>query len=186
MGENCPQSLWGLKVLFNLLFPNLLATTTNFLNENAMGQSDTPTPEPSPKNHARILHNGFFFTKSSTHLGNSLIQFYSKHNQASPVPGQIENIISRSGKFYFTVHQFLPIDEKTLDPFRFYPHLPIKLYSTQLSSLSEEVQVGPQVIGHIAKWNMTLHCAAIVSLSSVSVSSYNGFLSFDYLLRIDT
>src|ERR1700722_15935431 len=92
---------------------------------------------------ARFHHDGVTFARWSSHLGNSLIQFYSSGNKRlSPVAGQIEQIYTRGEDIILSVKRHLPANDGIKDPFRFYPHLPIKLYSAELADGMENVEVG--------------------------------------------
>jgi|ERR1700721_1584368 hypothetical protein len=165
-GENCPSSIQGCKVLLQSLFSSI-HDVPDF--EDMIPHEEVLSQERQPRTfHARIAHDGVFFTRSSTHLGNSLIQYYPNGNRfSSPIPGQIDHIFSQAGQLYFAINRHLPVEKEIIDPFQFYPHLPIKLYSTKMSTSVEIVEVGPQIVGHVARWNMTPHEAAIVSLSRV-------------------
>jgi len=57
---------------------------------------------------AHLKYNTMFFSSSSAHLGNSLVQFYLHGNTAvSSVPGQIQNIIWIKDKPSFVICRHL-------------------------------------------------------------------------------
>ena len=100
------------------------------------------------------------FSRASTHVGNSLVQFLpegSKNTQ--PIPASIKYIFEKEGKIRFAVQRQLPAPG-TVDPFLRYPDFPAKLYSSQLSPSLEEVDV-EWVVGHCARYIFSQKLAAI-------------------------
>ena len=117
---------------------------------------------------ACLRFDGVHYARSTAHLGNSLIYFYPDGNRAaSPAPGQIEYIWTRAGKPYFAIRRHLPAPHGTVDPFRFYEHLPIKLYSSELTAELTMIKA-EWVAEQFARWRMKPHLVALVSLSRVS------------------
>lgn len=120
---------------------------------------------------ARFKMDHIIYSRSSTHVGNSLILFYPNGNRLlAPVPGVIKYIYRRrdSSKWYFAVQRQLPAPEGIPDPFAKYPHFPASLYSTQVSSALEKVQV-PWIFSHYARWKYTHNLTVVLSLSRVSM-----------------
>ena len=118
------------------------------------------------KTRARLKHNGVVFARSSTHFGNSLILFYPNGDTTVAVAGSIKYIIDHDGRFTFAIHRYMPIPHNLLDPFRFYPHFPAKLYSAALSQDLELVELH-WVLSHCARWQLSPHSAVILNLSRV-------------------
>jgi hypothetical protein len=117
---------------------------------------------------ARYRHNGVMYARSSTHVGNSLIYFYPDGNRnSSATHGSIKYIFkSKSGSFRFAVQRHLPLPRGVLDPFASYPHFPAKLYSSQLRSALEIVEVD-WVIAQCARWKMSPMLAVLLTLYRV-------------------
>lgn len=126
---------------------------------------------------ARVHHNGYIFSTSSTHLGNSLVYFYPGGNrQSSPVPASIKHIFTREGSILYAVQRQLNVPEGTLDPFKAYPHFPAKLYSTQLGQSIEAVN--PEwVMCHYARCDITESTAVVLALSQVSPQCTSNMVS---------
>jgi len=103
---------------------------------------------------ARLKHNGIVYARSSTHLGNSLIQFYAGGNIHSPVFGIIKYIFNLGDKMVFAVQRQLPAPIGIVDPFNQYPHFPAALYSLGLNEELEIVDVG-WVMCHYARWQFS-------------------------------
>lgn len=116
---------------------------------------------------ARLRHNGIIYSTSTTHLGNSLVQFYPNGDTAlSPVPGCIKYIFSERDKLYLGVQRQLPLDSPISDPFALYPQFPAKMYSSHISPSLERVEVG-WIYSHYARWEMPAERAVVLSLSRV-------------------
>ena len=131
-------------------------------NVPSMGTTNISTP-------ARVIYGGVTYSRSSTHLGNSLIQFYPNGDQRQlPVVGEIEKIEIEGGKINFVVHRQQPAEIGRIDPFGHYPHLTMKLYSTDLAPEAEQVSI-ECVLGHIARCTLNLKDAVILLLNKVSL-----------------
>lgn len=130
------------------------------------------TKHPRVALRARMWHNGTLYSRSSTHVGNSLILYYADGDTSSePVPGSIKYIYRpRSGTFTFAVQRQPPVATPSLDPFRHYPDFPAKLYSSKLQDELEIVK--PEwVAAHFARWKMSAEHAVVLSLFRVCVFS---------------
>ena len=141
--------------------------------------AQTPSSLPANLSHllngqtaymqAHLKYDGLKFSRSSTHLGNSLVMFYPNGNRSlSPVPGQIEHIIIKAGQPMFALKRHLPMSQAVADPFRFYEHLRMKVYSSQFTDVLELVDV-EWVTGHFAQYLVTSAHVVVMSLSRVSV-----------------
>lgn len=116
---------------------------------------------------ARLRHNGIIYSTSTTHLGNSLVQFYPNGDTAlSPVPGCIKYIFSQRNRLYLGIQRQLPLDSPTPDPFALYPQFPAKMYSSRISPSLEQVEVG-WIYSHYARWEMSADHAVVLSLNRV-------------------
>ncbi len=76
------------------------------------------------------------FRRLARTLGIVLILFYPDgKSTGNPIPGSIKHIVFKKNKeVLYAVHRQLPAPKDTKDPFRFYPHFPAKLYSSNLSA----------------------------------------------------
>jgi hypothetical protein len=168
---SCPPSIKTCKALFDKTF-----SVESHSDENhPPPSSDRWTQLPEEVRallgdsvvtiHTRYRHNRHIYSRSSTHLGNSLITFYQDGNKNSPlIPSQIEYIITQGTTTFFIVKQHLQL-HGMLDPFRHYPHLPIKLYSAMLSDHFDIVEVG-WVHGHFARYPFSEDQVVVLSLST--------------------
>ncbi|KAI6101986.1 hypothetical protein EDD16DRAFT_1495134 [Pisolithus croceorrhizus] len=118
---------------------------------------------------ARLKHvPGVYYCRSSTHIGNSLILFYSQGNWSlSPVPGSIKYIYESEGSWHFAVQRQRSLATIGTDPYAAYPHFPAKLYSSALEEKLESVRVS-WVISHFAQWAVSHEHVVVLSLCKVS------------------
>jgi hypothetical protein len=167
-GENDCHSLSGDGVFVQCLTPDD--------EENSKG---VPTPPDLrhlvSRSHinlrARLKHNGIVYARSSTHLGNSLVQFYVHGNvNSSLVCGCIKYIFDLDGKMVFAVQRQISAPIGTVDPFDQYPHYPAALYSLRLAERLEIVEVG-WVMCHYARWQYSSELAVVLSLFRVCLLS---------------
>jgi hypothetical protein len=127
---------------------------------------------------ARFKHRGIFFTRVTTHIGNSLIEFYPNGNRtADPTPGCIQYIFTQGQMTAFAVFRQLPAQLGTVDPYQHYPFIPAKLYSSNLSDHLEIVRLD-WVVGHVARCRFSPHNVVILSLSNVSSTPSSFLLLF--------
>lgn len=116
---------------------------------------------------ARLRHNGIIYSTSTTHLGNSLVQFYPNGDTAlSPVPGCIKYIFLERTRFYLVIQHQLPLDSLIPDLFALYPQFPAKMYSSHVSPSLERVEVG-WIYSHYARWELSAEHAVVLSLNHV-------------------
>lgn len=116
--------------------------------------------------HARHKKRGIIYSRSSTHLGNSLIHFYANGQSNELVPGSIKYIFSSQGRTAFAVQRQLPLRNGIKDPFANWPHFPAKLYSPQLRGELEIVELD-WIYAHYARWTISQWLAVVLSLSRV-------------------
>jgi hypothetical protein len=117
--------------------------------------------------HARLCHRNIIYSRSSTHLGNSLIFFYPLGNTSSnPVAACIKYVYSKHGIMTLAVERQLPSPVGTVDPFARYPYFPAKLYSCKLSDTLETVEVD-WIMCHFARWQLSSRLSVILMLSQV-------------------
>jgi hypothetical protein len=146
-----------------------------------------PVPVPDDLRHlvsdnrvvlmARHQHGGLRFSRSSTHLGNSLIQFYPA-GQTSPeaVPGCIKYIYRTKAGVSFAVQRHPDVSPDTDNPWVSYPHFPGRLFSTSLADKLESVNPD-QVISHFVRYRLSPEHTLVLSLDTVSQIQDNLFRS---------
>jgi hypothetical protein len=135
---------------------------------------------------ATHIMNGVVYSRSLTHIGNSLVVFYPGGNQSScSVPGSIQYIV-----FYpnhdvvFVVQRQVAASPRQLDPFADYPHFPARMYSNSLSPKLEIVQPD-WVVSHYARWALDNDLAVVLTLSQVCSSPCCSPVSDWFDTRID-
>lgn len=129
------------------------------------------------KKRKTILRACVIYAKSSTHFGNSLVQFYPDGQRTlPPIPGCIAHIFVQEGRVSFAVRQYLPVHDNTVDPFQHYPHFLAKLYSSDLAPELEIVEI-EWVMSHFAQWSISTKHVVIVSLSRVRLKVHSNFTS---------
>lgn len=119
--------------------------------------------------HARLHHRNIVYSRSSTHLGNSLVFFFpGGDRRAKPVPACIKYIYGKHGALALAVQRQLPAPAGTLDPFARYPYFPAKLYSCNLSNTLEIVKVD-WIMCHFARWQLSSKLSVVLILSQVCI-----------------
>jgi hypothetical protein len=121
---------------------------------------------------ARYKHRGVIYSRSSTHLGNSLILFHPDGIETDEVPGTIKCIFeTASQETYLAVQRHLDAPRSQPDPYNPYPYFPAKLYQSSLAEM-ELVKVD-WVISHFARWTMPDRPDLVVVLSLSKVRCFN-------------
>lgn len=183
--SECPEILRYCKSIFDKAFGQNLEHDSPANDDDDMKPNPQKQRTPDDLKHlirsntvtlqAHHRHNGVVFSRSSTHMGNSLIYFYPSGSKSlSPVPGSITYIYHTDDTpITYTVRRQLPTPPFTLDPFQAYPNFPAKLYSSALSENLETVRL-EWVVAHYARWRLNPSEVVVVSLSRVcpSCSSY--------------
>ncbi len=109
------------------------------------------------------------YSKSTVHLGNSLILFHPNgDNTSSPVPGQITDIIQAGRTIELRVQRQL-VNSYTPNPFEEYPHFPARLYRASLDFRPETVKLD-WIAAHYARCPWSEDDVVVLSLSRVSIS----------------
>ncbi|KAG0700172.1 hypothetical protein DFH29DRAFT_807897 [Suillus ampliporus] len=120
---------------------------------------------------ARLKFDGIFYSRASTHVGNSQVLFYPQGDRLlSHIPGTICHIYAApTGELVFAVQRYILLarHNRHVDPFAMYPGFPAKLYLSSLSSHLESVKVA-WVVGHFARWEVSSDQAVVLSLSRIS------------------
>ena len=151
---NCPTAIHKCKILLDRAYGSEVdvesADDDGLLLKTHV---DSPTPTTTAPDlqrligklsvfqRARVKHvTGVSYSRSSTHVGNSLILFYPNGNRLSaPVPGSIKYIYQAEDAFHFAVQHQHPIHGRSsiADAFSAYPHFPAKVYSSNLKNMHE-------------------------------------------------
>lgn len=198
---DCPEAIKQCKALFDRSFPTAGGEEDLDMDEEMASYvaEVQKKPQATPADlflltklrhtilHARFKSLGVVYSRSATHLGNSLVNFYPSGDKASaPIPGSIKYIYSRDAEICFAVQRQLPCtpSDGVVDPFTHYPHFAAKLYQARVSESLEEVKVG-WVSSHFARWNMTANHAVVLSLSKVHSSLTSTCTTDKYFTRID-
>ncbi|KAI0349222.1 hypothetical protein OH77DRAFT_1499641 [Trametes cingulata] len=179
--SDCPAALLQVKRLFDKAFGN----------GNFAGASETPDAlevfeeesskqppslpddlqrciDPQERSRAvlvaRAKHNGVVYTRSSTHLGNSLVRVYGRGN--SMEYGSIKYIFKVGNRVTLAMQRHLPA--KGPDPFRRYADFLATVRSSELSTHLECVPI-EHVVCHFARYTMPSGDVAVISLYKVRI-----------------
>jgi hypothetical protein len=164
---SCPPAIREIKALFDKIFIKTLPNQT----DDAGGQSELdPASEPGIATrilHARFKYRGVMYSRSSTHLGNSLILYFHDGDKASyPLPAQIEYICTEGSKTLFYVKRHLPRNAEVIDPFEAFMG-DARLFSATLEQTPRLVELD-WIMGHFARYPVSQDHVVVVSLCSVS------------------
>jgi hypothetical protein len=177
--DDCPPAIKECKCLFDKAYAlkNNHAGSTNGLFSEAHDDADPVLESEIPSElqrlvtgqirlQARCKHQGVMYSRSSTHLGNSLVLFHPNGIGSDEVPGTIKYIFETTNKeIFFAVQRHLDVPHDLPDPYEPYPYFPAKLYQSCLAEM-ELVKVD-WVVSHFARWTMTPDVVVVLSLSKV-------------------
>jgi hypothetical protein len=155
---DCPEVIRQFKYLFQRAFDPQIS------NDRIPG-SDFYKFEQ--REHAHYNYNGVNFSRSSTHLGNSLVLYYPLPSSTTPIAGSIQKIVTSGDQVNFFIKRQVPLPCDKYDPFRRYPLFPAKVYSSKMDDGPED-RIPPQsVISHVARFDFSSERAVIINLSRV-------------------
>ncbi|KIK18689.1 hypothetical protein PISMIDRAFT_108961 [Pisolithus microcarpus 441] len=156
----CPPAIQECKILLDRAYG--VTEASQDLGNDPDGDSIVVPPTAVP-------HEGVVYSRSSTHVGNSLIMFYPQGClSVSSIPGSIKYVFGSSGFLTFAVQQQLPLPSGMCnDPFASYLHFPAKLYSSAISDDLEIVQLS-WVMSHFARLTVADDRAVVLSLCHIS------------------
>jgi hypothetical protein len=191
---DCPQFLKECKVVFDAAFRKPSATSdvpnTSDIPDAAFAAVPADLrPILSDRRvalRARHHFNNVFFSRSSTHIGNSLILFHPQGDKSiSPIPGSIQYIVIRQNKeVVYAVRRQEPAASDLHDPFCSYPHFPAKVYSPALAPHLQIVH--PEwVYSHYARWKLDTNRVVVLTLSRASQDNSLVTAFIDVFYRID-
>ncbi|KAJ7738606.1 hypothetical protein B0H16DRAFT_1761269 [Mycena metata] len=124
--SDCPEVIKQFKILFDL----------SFSPQN--DRSVESTPQENGNDRANYTHQAVNYSRSSTHLGNSLVMYYPSAN--SPlIPGSIQRIQTDGEKTIFHIQRQAALPSDKFDPFLLFPHFPAKTYSSRMESTIDKV-----------------------------------------------
>ncbi|KIN97480.1 hypothetical protein M404DRAFT_160305, partial [Pisolithus tinctorius Marx 270] len=163
---DCPPTIHECKILLNWAYQQDNACDFN--------TDSLISPQANNLGMMNVPHNlwdtGVYYSRSSSHVGNSLILFYPGGNQSfPPVPRSIKYIYQSGDTFIFAVQRQCPLTvgkKESMDPFTQYPHFPAKLYSSMLEETLESVRCS-WVSGHYTCWAISSDTTVVLSLCRV-------------------
>ncbi|KAF7364612.1 hypothetical protein MVEN_00330400 [Mycena venus] len=150
---------------FHRLFSLYLGV--NLGDRSAPGNSSIKRAESRP---AHYEHDGVNYSKSTTHLGNSLVM-YVEPGTGKTRAGSIEEIIVGKQKTEFKVRRQAPLPPGKNDPFKIFPHFPAETYSSKMSADVDTIEPD-SIISHYARYNFSDERAVVLNLSRVISSLY--------------
>jgi len=171
---DCPEPIRECKTIFDKAFPSTKPADTDPDEIATSAFVSTPSElkhllsDRKVALRARHKVDNVVYSRSSTHMGNSLVMFYPKGQwSAEPVPGSIQYVIHKQdGSVVYAVCEQLPAPQGSVDPFRHYPDFPARIYSTGLSS--KLCLVSPQwVLCHYGRWHLDDKRTVVLTLSRV-------------------
>ncbi|PPQ89924.1 hypothetical protein CVT25_009725 [Psilocybe cyanescens] len=173
---DCPAFLRECKVVFDKAFGKSDVQSSPADSAFVVVPSNLRHLIKGPRVALRAYHivNKLTYSRSSTHLGNSLVMFYPKGNRSKrPVPGSIEHIIVYpTNKVLYTIRRQVEAQIGTADPYAEYPHFPAQLYCNQLSDDLEVIQPD-WVMSHYVRWNFSKDHCVVLNLSRVMATISN-------------
>ncbi|KAF7342082.1 hypothetical protein MVEN_01795500 [Mycena venus] len=159
---NCPAVL----VEFHRLFSLYLGI--NLGDIDAPVTSNIKTGEYRP---AHYDHDGVHYSKSTTHLGNSLV-LYVEPVSGKTYAGSIEEIVVGKQKAEFKVRRQAPLPPGKNDPFKKFPHFPAQTYSSKMSNNVDTIEPG-SIIGHCARYEFSDERAVLLNLSRLFQATHS-------------
>ncbi|KAF9062835.1 hypothetical protein BDP27DRAFT_1368545 [Rhodocollybia butyracea] len=155
--KDCPQFIRTLKGLFNKAYHSnvkRLSVEEDHMHTQAVNRSD----------RAHYQYNGVNFSRSTTHLGNSLVLFTPLHSTEA-VAGSIQRIEVCNSVPFFHIQRQKPLPLTKFDPFKRYPWFFAKTYSSKMSCDPPERVPASRILSHVARYNFSDDRAVILNLS---------------------
>lgn len=154
-----PEIIRQFKRLFDKAFSSSHTSVSAHISESDPGH-----------NVANYPYNNITFSRSSIHIGNSLVLYYPSPTSSIPIAGSIQQIDNLRDKVCLHIQRqaFLPPGKH--DPFRRYSHFPAKVYSSHMVPRSEaalDQVLLTSVVCHVARYNFSGDRSVIVNLSRV-------------------
>ncbi|KAK0431496.1 hypothetical protein EV421DRAFT_1720507, partial [Armillaria borealis] len=158
---DCPELIVQFKWLFDKAFE------TN-QRKDSDGQISVSLAE-----HAHHTYHGITYSRSTAHLGGSLVLYYPTASSSNPIAGSIQRIVTEHGQTSFYIKRQKPLPDTTLfDPFARYASFPAKVYLSTMSDDPKDKVSPKSVLYHVACYNFSHKRSVILNLSRVSFSSH--------------
>ena len=152
---NCPTIIREFKRLFDKTF-----SPKKDLNLAASA------PQSSQHIHAHYTFSGVTFSRASTHLGNSLINYYPTPSSTRLVAGSIQKIETVDGSVVFSVKRQVPLPSGEFDPFQRYPALGATIYANKMLDGPLDVISPLAVLNHVARLDISSDRTVILNLTT--------------------
>jgi hypothetical protein len=154
--SDCPEVIRQFKCLFNKSFTPVA------------GDSNMENCSASPRSaQAHYRRDGVNFSRTSTHLGNSLVLYYPTLSSTEPIAGSIQSIRTDGGQVKFVIQRQAILSPTEFDPFRKYAWFPATVYSSRMADGPCDIVPVSSVVTHVARFNFSSNRAVIVNLSRV-------------------
>jgi hypothetical protein len=164
---NCPPVIKEIKTVFDQIFAPASATQVlPWENESALTKASE---------RAHYVHEGFNYSRGSTHEGNSLI-FFQSLSEASPIPAKICRIVQERPpgagnqsplEVFFMVNRYMALSQHARDPFTEFPHLQARVFSSSLDKKPEKIRVN-QVVSHATRYDFSDNRSVFVNLVNLT------------------
>ncbi|KIK54501.1 hypothetical protein GYMLUDRAFT_114637, partial [Collybiopsis luxurians FD-317 M1] len=156
--EDCPPLVCILKDLFNKAFPS---SSKQLSSEGRL----EATPAALSYECAHYTYNGVNYSRSQTHIGNSLVLFYASLTDTKPIAGSIQKIEINKGQPFFHICRQQPLPSSKHDPFCHYPWFFAQSYSSEMSTLPPDRVPASRIVSHVARFNFSNGRSVILNLS---------------------
>ncbi|KAK0441766.1 uncharacterized protein EV420DRAFT_1278587, partial [Desarmillaria tabescens] len=141
---DCPELIVQFKRLFDKAFGN-----------KQRNNSDAQTSEETAE-HAYHTFQGITYSRSTTHLGGSLVLYYPTTSSSNPIAGSIQRIVTEHGYTSFYIQRQKPLPNASVfDPFARYTSFPAKVYLSDMSDDPEDKVSPKSVLCHVAHYNFS-------------------------------
>lgn len=140
---DCPEVIKQFKAIFDWAFTPL---------SESVG---TSPPLEKDGDRAQYMFNGVNFSRASTHLGNSLVLYYSSALLSAPIPGSMERMVSTGEATTFIICRQATLPPGKFSPFsRYYPYFPSQTYSSEMQNITDTVKPS-MILSHYAQFEFS-------------------------------
>ncbi|KAJ7086813.1 hypothetical protein B0H15DRAFT_781765 [Mycena belliarum] len=153
---NCPPLLREFHRIF-----------TKYFGSNLGGAGPHSDKNVSLGPHAHCDYGGVHYSRASTHIGNSLISYTTGTGKV--FAGSIESIEILETGPQFLVRRQAPLPAGKNDPFKPFPDLRAKTYSSKMANETDKIHA-QAIIAHCARFEFSNERAVVLELLKVSVS----------------
>lgn len=180
---DCPEALRQVKCFFDKAYGSWnFSTTTSTTESSTKHRASTHPSVPAdllpllPPDDlgrltlvARCKHESYTLSRSSTHVGNSLVLYYPRSQASTAEYGSIKYIYQVDQRVVLAVQRQLPTSEN--DPFQYYTDFPATVRSARLGPL--ELVDQTSVICQFLRWKMPTGDVVVLPLYKVGDSFYS-------------